>query len=289
MENNLIELAHTYFDEESYMQLASQEKLNVEKVKKGMQIIIPSLYLGLARKSGADLRQLLDRVRGEFAKIDTAQGLRFPELLDSEIEEEDTDRSSLEFWFDDAYDETLKNTKNFLELDTTSALTLFSSATPAVVAALTGNGDHWDVTTIRANLNNNRDNFLAAIPSDLPLPILAEDDKIPGDKELSETTKSDVPKDSRQIDPVRDVVFADPIIPRSDSENQERSSEDPTEGEHGRGAGWWWIIVPILLLLLWFLFGRGCTRTERPESDAARIDSLITDSVVEKPSSSGDE
>ncbi|MGO3655048.1 MAG: hypothetical protein ACTJFN_11830, partial [Sphingobacterium sp.] len=204
-------------------------------------------------------------------------------------EEEDTDRSSLEFWFDDAYDETLKNTKNFLELDTTSALTLFSSATPAVVAALTGNGDHWDVTTIRANLNNNRDNFLAAIPSDLPLPILAEDDKIPGDKELSETTKSDVPKDSRQIDPVRDVVFADPIIPRSDSENQERSSEDPTEGEHGRGAGWWWIIVPILLLLLWFLFGRGCTRTERPESDAARIDSLITDSVVEKPSSSGDE
>lgn len=55
MENNLIELAHTYFDEESYMQLASQEKLNVEKVKKGMQIIIPSLYLGLARKSGADL------------------------------------------------------------------------------------------------------------------------------------------------------------------------------------------------------------------------------------------
>ena len=43
MENNLIELAHTYFDEESYMQLASQEKLNVEKVKKGMQIIIPSL------------------------------------------------------------------------------------------------------------------------------------------------------------------------------------------------------------------------------------------------------
>ena len=136
-----------------------------------MQIIIPSLSLGLARKSGADLRQLLDRVRGEFAKIDTAQGLRFPpELLDSEIEEEDTDRSSLEFWFDDAYDETLKNTKNFLELDTTSALTLFSSATPAVVAALTGNGDHWDVTTIRANLNNNRDNFLAAIPSDLPLP-----------------------------------------------------------------------------------------------------------------------
>ena len=35
MENNLIELAHTYFDEESYMQLASQRETQRGKGEKG--------------------------------------------------------------------------------------------------------------------------------------------------------------------------------------------------------------------------------------------------------------
>lgn len=283
MENNLIELSHSYFDEESHMQLASQEKLNVEKVKKGMHTIVPALYLGFLRKSGADLRQLLDRLRTNFVKIDTSKGLRFPELLDREADEEDDEksRSILTLWFDEAYEETLKNTRNYLELDTSAALRLFSSAIPAVVASITGNGEYWDTTVIQANLVNNRAAFLKEIPSDLPLPKLSEGEKNSVEKEAASSLESDISKEAQHVDPVRDVVFADPIIPHAESENPPSAPEED-EGGYGRGAGWWWIVALIVLALLWFFFGRGCSQSERPMSDTQRLDSLITDSVVDQ-------
>lgn len=280
MENNLIEQAHSYFDEESYMQLASQEKLNVEKVKKGLETIVPSLYLGFTRKSETNLRQLLDRLRAGFVKIDTTRGLQFPELVDQDSgdQEEEKTESLLEFWFDDAYDETFKNTRNFLELDTSAALKLFASAIPAVVAALTSNGEHWEVTAIQANLNNNRDNFLEETPAGLPLTILSGDDA--SDDETPDTNETADRNEPRSIDPVRDVVFADPIVPRPVSEDETPASPAETESEYGKGAGWWWVIVPIVLLVLWFLFGRGCTRSEPSVSDSnpTEMESLLTDS-----------
>src|SRR5690606_40331427 len=41
-----------YFTEHSYSTLASQENISVEQAKQGIDTVIPSLFLGLQKKSG---------------------------------------------------------------------------------------------------------------------------------------------------------------------------------------------------------------------------------------------
>ena len=279
MESNLITHALRYFDEESYMQLASHEKLNVEQVSRGMETIVPLLYLGLLQKSDADFSSYLLRLKGGFKPLEEREGIRFSEQSDLH-DDADTDeqrRELLKSWFDESYQETLKNTCNFFELDSSEALNFFTSAIPAVLAALTGNGAHWDETTLRANLVNNKDSFLKEIPAGLPLPILLGEDLQPEEHELLEATPDGLAKEAQQVDPVRDVVFADPLIPSVPSDPA--SAESP-ESEYGKGAGWWWIVVAAALLLMWFFFGKGCTRVEPTEPHAARMEVGVTDPSV---------
>lgn len=277
MENNLIQLAQSYFNEQTYSTLASQENISVEQAKKGIDTVIPSLFLGLQKKSGHGLASLLETLKSSFSGFNFNEILRFSPPVQEVPQQGDTTRTVLSSLFGNEFDQIIPNTANFLGLNTNSLIRLFSAGIPAVIGALTSNGSRWDTTSIEADLNNNRSNFLKALPVGLPLNILGEnpiETVVPEEREILTTETI--------VDPARDVILEDPVIPASahiKRHDEPPAALPPAEEERKRGAGLWWILIPIILLLLWFFFGKGCNREEAPVSDA-HVDSLITDSVV---------
>lgn len=277
MENNLIQLAQSYFNEQTYSTLASQENISVEQAKKGIDTVIPSLFLGLQKKSGHGLGSLLETLKSSFSGFNFNEILRFSPSVQEVPQQGDTTRTVLSSLFGNAFDQVIPNTANFLGLNTNSLIRLFSAGIPAVIGALTSNGSRWDTTSIEADLNNNRSNFLKALPVGLPLNILGEnpiETVVPEEREILTTETI--------VDPARDVILEDPVIPASSHikrHDEPPAALPPAEEERKKGAGLWWILIPIILLLLWFFFGKGCNREEAPVSDA-HVDSLITDSVV---------
>lgn len=269
MENNLIQLAQSYFNEQTYGTLASQENISNEEAKRGIDTVIPSLFLGLQRKSGPELRNLLDTLKSKFSGFDFSDILRFSPTTQDVPQDGDTTRTVLSSLFGNTFDQVIPNTANFLGLNTNSLIRLFSAGIPAVIGALTSNGERWDNTSIEADLNNNRANFLKALPVGLPLNILGDDVRGP------------VVEEEIIVDPVRDVIVEDPIIPATGNLGRRDVPPAPIEREPERkkGAGFWWLLIPIILLLLWFFFGKGCNREETPVSDA-HVDSLITDTTI---------
>ncbi|WP_099372843.1 OmpA family protein [Sphingobacterium sp. 1.A.5] len=275
MENNLIELARSYFTEHSYSTLASQENISQEQAKRGIDAVIPSLFLGLQRKSGHGLGSLLDTLKSSFSGFDFSDVLRFSPPVQDVPQQGDTTRTVLSSLFGNSFDQVIPNTANFLGLNTNSLIRLFSAGIPAVIGALTSNGTRWDTTSIEADLNNNRTNFLKALPVGLPLNILGDEPRGPVLAEDEVITRETI------VDPARDVLVEDPIIPATANVRREDppAALPPADEERRKGAGLWWILIPIILLLLWFFFGKGCNREEPPVTDA-HVDSLITDSVV---------
>jgi len=271
MENNLIELAQSYFNEQTYSTLASQENISGEQVKRGIETVIPSLFLGLQRKSGHGLGSLLETLKSSFSGFNFSDVLRFSPPVQEVPQDGDTTRTVLSSLFGNSFDQVIPNTANFLGLNSNSLIRLFSAGIPAVIGALTSNGTRWDTTSIEADLNNNRSNFLKALPAGLPLNILGDDPKEPM------VPKEEILTNETIVDPARDVLVEDPIIPAS--AHIRRNDDPPREEEKKKGAGLWWILIPIILLLLWFFFGKGCNREEAPVSDA-HVDSLITDTMV---------
>ena len=67
MENNLLELAHQYFNEHTYSTLASEENISPDQAKKGIETVIPSLFLGFQRKAGHGLGNLLETLKSNFS------------------------------------------------------------------------------------------------------------------------------------------------------------------------------------------------------------------------------
>ncbi len=274
MENNLLELAHQYFNEHTYSTLASEENISPDQAKKGIETVIPSLFLGFQRKAGHGLGSLLETLKSNFSGFNFSDVLRFSPPVQDVPQDGDTTRTVLSSLFGNTFDQVIPNTANFLGLNTNSLIRMFSAAIPAVVGALTSNGQRWDTTSIEADLNNNRSNFLKALPVGLPLNILGEEPKGPT------IVKEEVVEVDPIVDPARDVLVEDPIVPTSRVRREEPPAAlPPADEDRKKGAGLWWILLPIILLLLWFFFGKGCNREEAPVSDA-HVDSLITDSVV---------
>lgn len=285
MENNLLQLAQSYFNEHTYSTLASEENISPEQAKRGIETVIPSLFLGFQRKSGHGLGNLLETLKSTFSGFNFSDVLRFSPPVQEVPQDGDTTRSLLSSLFGNAFDQVIPNTANFLGLNTNSLIRLFSAGIPAVIGALTSNGERWDTTSIEADLNNNRANFLKALPAGLPLNILGEEPKGPT---IVPEEPHVAPVDPI-VDPARDVLVEDPIIPTSNVRRDDPPAAlPPADEERKKGAGVWWILIPIILLLLWFFFGKGCNREEAPVSDA-HVDSLITDSVVNQDTAIGTE
>ncbi len=271
MENNLIQTAQSYFSEQRYNDLASQENVTVEQAKNGIAAIIPSLFLGFQRKSGPELNGLLEKVKSGLSGFDFSNMLNFGSSEENAGENVDSTKSFLGSLFGDGFDGILSNLSNFLGINTNSVVRLFSAGAPAVIGALTSNGERWDTTSIGADLNNNRSNFLSALPAGLTLGLFGND---AGSHERP--VDPIVPSEPRK-EPIEPVVPAKPIVPtepRTESKYVPPTTLPPVEEKRKKGGGFWWIIILLLLILLWFLFGRGCSGNDTTTSDSTNTDTM---------------
>src|SRR5690606_3450815 len=176
-------------------------------------------------------------------------------------------------------DNIIPHTASFLGLDKGILSNLFKAGLPAVIGALTAKGTNWDATSIEADLNNNRSEFLKARPPGLPLNILGDslpssEQTLPADSTIVTPIQETV---TPEIDPVKNVVVDDPIISKSP-----KQPIAPITEERKKGGGLWWLLIPIILLILWFLFGKGCNRENAaPMVTDNHVDSLITETEVD--------
>ena len=270
MENNLLDLARSYFNEQTFSHLAGQENLSNDEVRRGIDTVLPTLFLGFQRHSGGGLKNILDTLRSRFSGFNFSDVTRFSPPEQAVPQDGDNTRSVLSSLFGGSFDQIIPNTASFLGINTNSLIRLFSAGLPAVVGALTSNGQRWDTTSIEADLNNNRSNFLKALPAGLPLNMLSDDPTLGRVEPI--------------VDPVRDVVVEDPIVPTT-AHVDPRPTREPVQAlppaeERKKGAGLWWLLIPIILLLLWFFFGKGCNREDAALTDSTSVDTLITDTVV---------
>jgi len=283
MENNLINTARSFFNEQSYQELASKENLQIDQVKRGIDTAIPSLFLGLQKKTGFDLQAILDKFKQHFV------GFNFSDITHLWKDEESgslptgDSQNLLGSLFGRDLDNIVPHTASFLGLDQGTLHNLFKAGLPAVIGALTAKGTNWDATSIEADLNNNRPEFLKALPAGLPLNILGDslsstEHTLPVDSEIvTPVRETIVTPEEPAVDPVKNVLIEDPVISKSRTE-----PITPIPDERKKGGGLWWLLIPIILLILWFLFGKGCNREDAaPIVNDSHVDSLITENEVD--------
>lgn len=261
MENNLIQIAQSYFNEQRYSDLASQENLTVEQVKTGISAVIPSLFLGFQRKSSPELNGLLENIKSRFSGFDFSDVPNSMATTQHVTGDVDSTKSFLGSLFGDGFDGILSNLSNFLGINTNNIVSLFSAGVPAVIGAMTNKGERWDTTSIGADLNNNRSNFLSALPAGLTLGLFGNDleaSKVP----IDPITPIDTTSEAKYIPPV--------ALP-------------PAQENRKKGGGFWWIIILILLVLLWFLFGKGCGGNDSITSDSTDVDTMGTGMDMQSP------
>ena len=254
MENNLIQIAQSYFSEQRYSDLASQENLTIEQVKNGISAVVPSLFLGFQRKSGPELNGLLEKIKSGFSGFDFSGVSHSTAPTQQVTGDVDSTKSFLGSLFGDGFDGILSNLSKFLGINTNNIISLFSAGAPAVIGAMTSKGERWDTTSIGADLNNNRSNFLSALPAGLTLGLFGNDigaQKAP----INPITPNDASNEPKYTPPV--------ALP-------------PAQENRKRGGGFWWIIILLLLVVLWFLFGKGCSGNDSGMSDSTNVDTMGT-------------
>ena len=283
MENNLINTARSFFNEQSFQEIADKENLPVEQVKRGLDTAIPSLFLGLQKKTGYDLQAILDKFKQYFV------GFNFSDITNLWKSEQSDSLSTgdsqglINSLFGNDLDNIIPHAASFLGLDKGILNNLFKAGLPAVIGALTAKGTNWDASSIEADLNNNRSEFLKALPVGLPMNILGDsltssEQILPGDSTVVTPVQETVVTDkSPEIDPVKNVLIDDPLVSKSPPEPTAPITEDGK-----KGGGLWWLLIPIILLILWFLFGKGCNREDAaPIVTDNHVDSLITEERVD--------
>jgi len=276
MENNLIQIAQSYFSEQRFSDLASQENLTIEKTKEGIGAIIPTLFLGLQRKSGPELNDVLEKTKSWFSGTNLSDGANSSSSPNNDIDSAQTTLSFLSSVFGEGTTGILSSLSNFLGINTDGISNLFSAGITAVIGAVTSMGQRWDSASIGADLNNNRSNFLSSLPSGLSLGIFGKD-TLPTEPHVETVVPSD------PIGSSEPIVPAEPITPRESSQQSKYVPPvalPPAQESRKKGGGFWWIIIILLLALLWFLFGRGCSGNTDVVSDSTSIDSMEMGSTL---------
>lgn len=274
MENSLLTTARSYFNDQVFEHIATQEGASSDQVRQGLDAVIPSLFLGLQGKSSTEQSGIFDVLKQHFSQVDFSNISSLWSNASIEGGESEKSNHLLGSIFGGGLDQVISSISGFLHTNSGMVSKLFKSALPAVVGALTSNGTNWDQNRISSLLDQNKSDFLAALPSGLNLgalgsSLLADPDIVTG------RPVHPVEPSEPVIDPVKDVVVDDPIIPippRASHVEPERPVATIRDEEPKRGAGLWWLLIPILLLLLWFLFGKGCSR----EDSTTTTDTMTT-------------
>jgi len=216
MEINLLNSAKEFFNDEVLSKLGNSVGEDKEKVKSAIGAIVPTVFLGLQKESGTGLTAIVEKAKqyygdfnfGDFLKTNTETG-RINGLVDAEpIEPHHNDL--LKSIFGDKFNSVISTLGGLVGGNESTVEKLLSVSLPAVFSGLTQNGTNWDVSTISRLLNENKDNFAAALPSGLGLAALgttfAQADQI-----RSSSTDSELHDSSITEKPVEAILVSVPV------------------------------------------------------------------------------
>lgn len=260
MENSLLQKIKSYFTDDVMDRLASNLGEDKELVRKGVDIAVPSLLLGLQSRSIDGLSSVLQSAKHLFSNFDLHDTLgRYfakDDLGERAHFESDNLTGSI---FGDKAEPIIQSVSKYLGMNSSSVSSLFGATIPAVISGITSKGGQWDVNAIADQLSNARSSITAAIPAGLGLGAFG-----------SMFAKAEVNKELQSPDPSRPMAAATaPTMPRM---------KPPTEDKK-KGNGVWWLILPVLALLAWLLFGKGCgsdVDKDTKEVTAIENNTLIT-------------
>lgn len=175
MEINLLNSAKEFFNDEVLSKLGNSVGADEGKVKSAIAAIVPTLFLGLQKESGSGLGTIVEKAKqyygdfnfGDFLKTNTETG-RVNGLVDAEpVEPHHNDL--LKSIFGDKFNTVVSTLGGLVGGSGATVEKLLSVSLPAVFSGLTQNGTNWDVSAIGRLLNENKDNFVAALPPGLGL------------------------------------------------------------------------------------------------------------------------
>ncbi len=256
MENNLLDSAKSFFNEEVVSRLASTLGEDKENIKKGADVSVPALFLGLQSEGSSGLGTILDKAKRYFGDLDLSR------WTNGDADDTGEGASSADGQHGDML-QTVLGSKSTTVVDTISGFLGLNSATvqkvmgvalPAVFSSLTNKGTNWDLSSITNLLNENKSNFAAALPAGMGLGAFGTafsnaDVKVPHVE--TPIPPSEIPlmePPAATLPPVTPpVIKEEPVVHTREAIKEVR-----------RSNGIWWLLIPLVLIALWFLFGKSC-------------------------------
>lgn len=255
MENNLLNNAKAFFNEDVLSKLSGSVGVDSAQLKQGTDLVIPALFLGLQSENESGLSTILEQAKSHFGNFDFQQWFNPERSPSSEETAEDVNSQHpehqhlLQRIFGDKLEAVVSAISGFIGIKSDTIQKLLSSALPAVFASLTNNGSNWDAGNISNLLNENKSNFAAALPAGLGLGAFGN---------LFSDTDIQRPAVETPIPPADIPVVEPPVltVPPVNPEPAIHTQEAVREVK--KSSGLWWVLIPLVLVALWFLFGRSC-------------------------------
>ncbi|MGJ1422319.1 DUF937 domain-containing protein [Sphingobacterium spiritivorum] len=265
MENNLLNNAKAFFNEDTLSKLSGTVGVDSAQLKQGTDLVIPALFLGLQRENENGLNTILEQAKSHFGNFDFQQWFNSDGSAPAGGAAEDVNSQHpehqhiLQSIFGDKLDTVVSAISGFIGIKSDTIQKLLSSALPAVFASLTNNGTNWNAAGISNLLNENKSNFAAALPAGLGLGAfgsLFADSDIQSPAVETPIPPADIPV----VEPP--VLTVPPVNPEPAIHTREAVREVK------KSSGLWWILIPLVLVALWFLFGKSCAGNGAGTSDS---------------------
>jgi len=284
MENNLLQSAKSFFSEDVIARLASTLGEDKENIKKGTDVAVPALFLGLQSEGGTGLNAILEQAKGYFGDFDFSEWINRNSGGIAAVEGTDVDepkaqhKDMLQTIFGNKLGTVVETISGFLGVQSGTIQKVLSVSLPAVFSSLTNGGANWSASSITNLLNENKSNFAAALPAGLGLGAFGTA-FANADIQAPQVETPIPPSEIPVIEPP--VVAVPPTDPRPVVDPVVHTKEAIKEVK--RSNGMWWVLIPLVLIALWFLFGKSCGSGKGGgvDSTANMLDTQSMTSVVD--------
>lgn len=255
MENNLVQQVKLYFTEETISALSTHIGEDIDKVKRGIDVAIPTLLLGFQSHVENGLNSILNQSRHLFSKFEVDHV--FGDYFGSKQGTDDTRFESdnlLATIFGDKLQGALSAIANLIGIQPERVQRILGAILPATISTITHKGGSWEAKEVRQLLVSHKNEIAAALPVGMGLGTFGT-----SFAQAEAPVEIDLPRaeeNNPQVVPDRPTTLDPPIVHTEQTVSQRRNT------------GLWWILVPLFLLLLWIFFGKGCgTDNVVPEGD----------------------
>ncbi|GAA4513505.1 DUF937 domain-containing protein [Sphingobacterium thermophilum] len=252
MESSLLNHVKSYFTEEVINKLGVNLNESPENIKKGIDVSVPAILLGLQSKNKEGLSGILNSAKNMLGNFDFNDvfGNFFGAPSGTDYSKFET-QHMLTSIFGERFSSILDSVSSYLGIKGSSAAGLFGASLPAVVAGITHKGTNWNADSISAVLTQNKSSLVAALPSTLGLGAFGS--FFAAADEFKSGTSSSV------VDKAEATSVPPPHV--RERFHEERKSK----------GGFWWLLIPLILIGAWLLFSKGCQGSGPEEERDAMI------------------